>query len=113
MPLAARQGFMQQGDFPLVNHLNRKEHDMTNTTDQETRKRPTKRLVQEKAFYKTDVNGRQVRQTETIEITRGWDEVGRESGKSYVSWANTTIPVLPDVDGKITLRTFEINYDES
>jgi hypothetical protein len=86
---------------------------MTDTTpNQETKNRPTKRLVQEKAFYKTDGNGRQVRQTETIEITRGWDEVGRDSGNPYISWAHTTVPVFPDVDGKIVLRTFDINYED-
>ncbi|MFY0601648.1 MAG: hypothetical protein JXR03_18385 [Cyclobacteriaceae bacterium] len=83
-----------------------------NNQNSNTGKKPTRRLVQEKAFYRTDGNGRQVRQTETIEITRGWDEVGRESGAPYVSWANTTIPVLPDVDGRIVLRTFEITYNE-
>ena len=75
-------------------------------------RKPTRRLVQEKAFYKTGLNGKQIRDTETIEISRGWDEVGRDSGRPYVSWANTTVPVLPDVDGRIVLRTFEITYDE-
>ena len=84
---------------------------MTDTQNTEM-KRPTKRLVQEKAFYKTDGSGRQVRQTEMVEITRGWDEVGRENGTPYISWANTTQPIFPDVDGKITLRTFDIKYDD-
>jgi len=82
-----------------------------NTQNQETKKRPTKRLVQEKAYFKTDGSGRQVRQTELVEITRGWDEVGRDSGNPYISWANTTVPIFPDVDGKIVLRTFDINYE--
>ena len=82
------------------------------TTTTETKNRPTKRLVQEKAFYKTDASGRQVREVENVEITRGWDQVGRDSGNPYISWANTTVPIFPDVDGKITLRTFEINYED-
>ena len=83
----------------------------TTTQNQEAKKRPTKRLVQEKAFYRTDAQGRQIRQVEMVEITRGWDEIGRESGNPYISWAHTTVPIFPDVDGKITLRTFEINYE--
>ncbi|MEO9474613.1 MAG: hypothetical protein ABJG41_03750 [Cyclobacteriaceae bacterium] len=83
-----------------------------NTKNTQTKKRPTKRLVQEKAYYKTDSNGRQIRQTENVEITRGWDEVGRESGNPYISWALTTAPVFPDVDGKIILRTFDISYED-
>ena len=82
------------------------------TKTQTTGKKPTRRLIQEKAFYRTGGNGQQIRDRETIEISRGWDEVGRESGRPYVSWANTTVPVLPDVDGRIVLRTFEITYDE-
>ncbi|MEP1782110.1 hypothetical protein [Reichenbachiella sp.] len=82
-----------------------------NKQNSNAKKKPTRRLVQEKAFYKTGPNGQQIRNTETIEISRGWDEVGRESGNPYISWANTTVPVLPDVDGRIVLRTFEINYD--
>lgn len=80
--------------------------------DQNTKRRPSKRLVQEKAYYKADSTGRVIRTTETLEITRGWDEVGKESGKPYISWAHTTIPVLPDIDGKITLRTFDITYED-
>ena len=79
----------------------------------ETKNRPTKRLVQEKAYYKTDASGRQVRETENVEVTRGWEQVGRESGKPYISWANTTVPVFPDVDGRIVLRTFDITYDNA
>lgn len=78
----------------------------------ETKNRPTKRLVQEKAYYRQDATGRQIREVETVEITRGWDQVGKESGSPYISWANTTVPVFPDVDGKITLRTFDITYED-
>lgn len=74
--------------------------------------RPTHRLIQEKAFFKIDANGRQTRDKETIEITRGWLQKAKESDIHYISWANTAIPVLPDIDGKTTLRTFEINYQD-
>ena len=84
----------------------------TNQTSTTSKNRPTQRLVQEKAYYKTDGQGRQVREVENIEITRGWDQIGRDSGVPYISWANTTIPIFPDVDGKITLRTFQITYED-
>ncbi len=85
---------------------------MTENNETQNSNRPTRRLIQEKAFYKFDANGNKHRETETIEISRGWDQVGKENGTPYISWANTTIPVLPDADGKIVLRTFEINYEE-
>ncbi len=78
-----------------------------------TGRKPTRKLVQEKAYYKTVRNGQQKRTTEIIEITRGWDEVGQESGIPYISWADTTMPIMPDVDGRIVLRTFEITYDQN
>lgn len=78
--------------------------------NQETKNRPTHRLIQEKAFYRIDANGRQVRDKETIELARGWLQVS-DNNVTYISWANSTIPVLPDVDGKIVRRAFEINYD--
>ncbi|GEM_PF-3298004 len=84
----------------------------TNKTT-ETKNRPTKRLVQEKAYYKTDAQGRQVRDIDTVEITRGWDQIGRESGNPYISWAITTVQITPDIDGKIKLITFDINYEEN
>lgn len=82
---------------------------MTNTND---KKRPNWRLVQEKAFYKIGHQGQTARSTDTIEIAVGWDEVGRESGKPYISWSNSVVPAMPDVDGRIVLRAFQITYDD-
>jgi len=84
----------------------------TTTPNTSTTNRPTKRLMQEKAFYKLDAQGKSIRQTELIEIARGWEQQAKQSGQTYISWANTTVPVLPDVEGKITLRTFEITYGD-
>lgn len=88
---------------------NRKETTMTKSND---KKMPNWRLVQEKAYYKPDSQGRAVRCTDTIEIAVGWDEVGRESGKPYISWSNSVVPAMPDVDGRIVLRAFQITYDD-
>lgn len=87
---------------------------MTNKTKNTNgNKKPNWRLVQDKAFYKTTSGGKQIRDTKIIEIAVGWNEVGQESGNPYISWSDSVTPVLPDVDGRIVLRSFEINYDEN
>lgn len=82
------------------------------TTQTKDKKMPNWRLVQEKAYYKMDAQGRNVRTTVTIEIAVGWDEIGRDSGKPYISWSNSVVPVMPDVDGRVVLRAFQIEYDK-
>ena len=80
---------------------------MTEVTRKTNGRKPDWRLVQDKAFYKI-TNGKQIRDTKIIEIAVGWNEVGQESGNSYISWADSVTPVLPDVDGRIVLRGFEV-----
>ncbi|WP_442267630.1 hypothetical protein ACSIGC_08155 [Tenacibaculum sp. ZS6-P6] len=80
----------------------------TETTNNENK--PNWRLVQEKAYYKTARNGQQVRETKNIELAVGWQKAN-ENGTNYISWSDSVIPVLPDVDGRIVTRAFEITYD--
>ncbi|MBI1183578.1 hypothetical protein GC194_04870 [bacterium] len=84
---------------------------MTTQTQTTEKKKPTWRLVQDKVFYKSGPLGQLVRDTSQIEVAVGWDETGRESRKPYISWSNSVVPVLPDVDGRIALRAFPINHD--
>ena len=83
-----------------------------NTQNPNSGKKPQWRLVQEKAYYRTGPNGQQIRSTKTIELAVGWNETGRESGNPYISWSDSVTPALPDVDGRIVLRAFEIQYEE-
>ncbi len=75
-------------------------------------RKPDWRTVQEKAYYRTGPNGQQIRCSQTIELAVGWNEIGQESGVPYISWADTVVPVFPDVDGRIVRRTFQIVHDE-
>ncbi|OIQ19309.1 MAG: hypothetical protein BM557_06285 [Flavobacterium sp. MedPE-SWcel] len=90
---------------------------MTNTTQNtatstntENEKRPNWRLVQEKAYFKTARKGQSTKATKTIELAVGWKKTS-EKGINYISWSDSVIPVLPDVDGRIVTRAFEITYD--
>ncbi|MDN5215557.1 hypothetical protein QQ020_26000 [Fulvivirgaceae bacterium BMA12] len=82
------------------------------TQNQDNGNNPRWRLVQQKAFYKIDASGRPIRSTKNIELAVGWDDIGRDSGKPYISWSDSVTPVLPDIDGRIILRAFEISYEE-
>ncbi|KAF2510347.1 hypothetical protein E0W72_07645 [Flavobacterium arcticum] len=89
---------------------------MTNTTQNtntniNNENRPNWRLVQEKAYFKTGRNGQSTKETKTIELAVGWKKTS-EKGVHYISWSDSVIPVLPDVDGRIVTRAFEITYDD-
>lgn len=83
-----------------------------NTQSSNAENRPTHRLVQEKAYYRFDRNGNRQREIQQIELCRGWLQKAKDSDIHYISWENSTIPVLPDADGAIVRRTWEINYDD-
>ena len=81
---------------------------MTNNTNKENK--PNWRLVQEKSYFKTGRNGQQTRETKNIELAVGWQKTS-DNGTNYTSWSDSVIPVLPDVDGRIVTRSFEIKHD--
>ncbi len=83
-----------------------------NTQNKDNGKNPRWRLVQQKAYNKIGANGQQIRSTKNIELAVGWDEIGRDSGRPYISWSDSVTPVLPDIDGRIVIRSFEIDYDQ-
>ncbi|MEO9804792.1 MAG: hypothetical protein ABJF04_16165 [Reichenbachiella sp.] len=87
---------------------------MTSKTQNEnTDNKPNWKLVQEKAYFGNDQSGRQIRKKKTIELAVGWEKVS-EKGNKYISWSDSVTPVLPDVDGRIVKRSFEIsNEDEN
>ena len=84
---------------------------MTDTTQNTTNQnKPNWRLVQEKAYLKGGRNGQMLRETKTIELAVGWQKAS-ENGVNYISWSDSVIPVLPDIDGRIVTRAFEITHD--
>ena len=84
---------------------------MTNTTPNTNNgNKPNWRLVQEKAYFRTGRNGQPIRETKSIEIAVGWQKVS-EKGNKYISWSDSVTPILPDVDGRIVTRAFEITYE--
>lgn len=61
--------------------------DTTQTTSTEkanNQNMPNWRLIQEKAYYKTNRNGQQTRETKNVEIAVGWQKVS-EKGTNYIS----------------------------
>ena len=72
--------------------------------------KPNWRLIQEKAYYKIGRSGQQTRETKNIELAVGWQKTS-ENGTNYISWSDSVIPVLPDIDGRIVTRAFEIKHD--
>lgn len=78
-----------------------------NTQHTDSKNTPNWKQVQEKAFYKVGRNGQQIREIKQIELAVGWENIS-ENGTKYISWSDSVIPVLPDVDGRIVMRSFEI-----
>ena len=82
---------------------------MTENTQNEKTK-PNMKLVQEKAYNRIGANGQLNRQSKTIDITVGWTKIS-DAGNAYISWADSVVPVEPDIDGRIKLVTFAIKSD--
>ena len=81
-----------------------------NTQNTKNDNKPNWRLIQEKFYFRTGRNGQQVRETKNIELAVGWQKTS-ENGTNYISWSDSVIPVLPDIDGRIVMRAFEIKHD--
>ena len=84
--------------------------ELTNETT-ETKNTPDYKLVQEKAYLKMGPNGSLIRKSTTIDITVGWNQTSKD-GMPYISWADSVVPVEPDIDGRIKLVTFPIKNEE-
>lgn len=73
--------------------------------------RPNWRLVQEKAYYSVNKNGERILKSQNQEITVGFNNTS-EKGLSYISLIDTTVPITPDVNGRVHLVLFPINGSE-
>ncbi len=77
------------------------------TNETKTGRKPDWKLVQEKAYHRVKNNGQLERKSTTIDIAVGWNETSRD-GMDYISWSDSVVPVMPDIDGRIKLVTFPI-----
>ena len=80
-------------------------------SNEQKKEMPTWKLVQEKAYYGVQQDGRSMRKTKTLNITVGWDRTSKD-GMQYISFADSLQNITADVDGKIKLILFPITNND-